>query len=59
MTYLGGFLMIGGMLAMGICFLGLALTLLDPFNGGMSLMLAVVVGVLGAQIMDKAEGGAL
>jgi len=58
MNYVGGVLMLVGLLAMSVCMLGLGLALLDPFKGGMYLIVAVVVGAGGAQIVAKAEGGA-
>jgi len=46
--YIGGFLMLGGLAAMGVSFLGLALAIVDPVAGGMATTAAVLTGAAGA-----------
>lgn len=49
--YIGGFLMLGGVLAFGVTLLGLALAIVDPVAGGLAACLAVVSGFVGSEIV--------
>ncbi len=46
--YIGGFLMLGGLAAMGVSLLGLALAIVEPVAGGMATSAAVLTGAVGA-----------